>query len=115
MILINLTNKLGINADGLHKVYMSQRETPNLNARSKDGETPLFIAAKFGHVNIIQYLIDAKEGVNIPNNSGKTPLHVAVENNHVEAVRVLLEAKAKVNTTSTGQIYRHFLFDSINR
>jgi len=92
---------IGLNAEGLHKLYLNQRETPNLNARTKDGETPLFIAAKFGHATIVQYLIDAKEDVNIPNTSGKTPLHVAVENEHAEVVQLLIAAKAKVNTTSS--------------
>ena len=70
-----------------------------VNAYSEDGFQPIGLAAYFGHVSIVDYLIKAGAGVNTPSkNSLKvTPLQSAVAGGHLEVTRRLLEAGANPN------------------
>ena len=70
-----------------------------VNTYSEDGFQPIGLAAYFGHVSIVDYLIKAGAGVNTPSkNSLKvTPLQSAVAGGHLEVTRRLLEAGANPN------------------
>jgi ankyrin repeat protein len=70
-----------------------------VNAYSEDGFQPIGLAAYFGHVSIVDYLIKAGAEVNSPSkNSLKvTPLQSAVSGGHLEITRRLLEAGANPN------------------
>lgn len=48
------------------------------------GETPLFTAAKKGHLNVVKELLkySAKEGIYAKNGSGFDPLHIAASQGH---------------------------------
>lgn len=63
------------------KLHISQG---NFTANSKDpnGYTPIHAAVSYGHVELIQYLIDQGGNVNIQDNEGDTPLH------HVEELAI---------------------------
>ena len=54
----------------------------------------LSLAAKQGHVTVIQILLEAGAS---PNTSGDSPLIEATRGNHVPAVKILLEAGADAN------------------
>jgi ankyrin repeat protein len=92
----------------------------NVNKANKDGETPLTLAAKKGHKEVVELLLDhvanvskidkndktsltlaAKKGhteeVNKPNKSGDTLLILAVKGGHKEVVELLLNRGADVN------------------
>ena len=70
-----------------------------VNAYSEDGFQPIGLAAYFGHVSIVDYLIKAGAGVNTPakNSLKVTPLQSAVAGGHLEVTRRLLEAGANPN------------------
>jgi len=52
----------------------------NVNTQNGDGETPLYIASKYGDLNTVKILISRKEcNFNIPDGQGNTPLHTAGE------------------------------------
>jgi ankyrin repeat protein len=70
-----------------------------VNAYSEDGFQPIGLAAYFGHVSIVDYLIKAGSAVNTPSkNSLKvTPLQSAVSGGHLEVTRRLLDAGANPN------------------
>ena len=59
-----------------------------------DGCSPLFLACREGHVELIPPLLKAEANPNTPNKHGCTPLHVACELGDVEVVRLLLRNKA---------------------
>ena len=59
------------------------------------GATPLFIAADFGHLDVVRHLVevgaDKDQG---HENTGATPLYIAAENGHLDVVRHLVEVGA---------------------
>jgi ankyrin repeat protein len=61
-------------------------------------ETALFIAANFGHQEVVQILIDASADVNKTETSfGWAPLKCAAYNGHLQSVKALVAAKAEVD------------------
>ena len=53
-----------------------------------DGASPLTVAAKGGHANVVKLLLAAGANVNRMHD-GKTPLHLAVQNRHAEVAQLL--------------------------
>ena len=56
------------------------------NAASQDGLTALIAAARHGHLEVVQLLLEAE---NVATAGGETALMAATENGHLEVVRVL--------------------------
>ena len=54
------------------------------------GETPLHEAARGGHDDILQLLLNHGASVNAVDNDGDTPLHDAAREGHVKCVKVCL-------------------------
>jgi ankyrin repeat protein len=75
-----------------------------VNAYSEDGYQPLGLAAYFGKLEIVKYLIKAGAEVNSPskNSLGVTPLQSAVAGGHLEITRLLLDAGANPNVRERG-------------
>ena len=69
----------------------------NVNQSDNDGCTLLFVAAKYGHTNIVYMLLENMANVNQSNNDGCTPLFVAAKYGHTNIVYMLLENMANVN------------------
>ena len=81
----------------LNALTAALRENSELvNAYSRDGFTPLGLAAFFGRSEMVRALVRLGARVNAPSrNSFKVaPLHSAVASRDVESVRALLEAGA---------------------
>lgn len=77
-----------------------------LSARNDLGCTPLWLAAGYGHVDVLKYLLGRIEAVSSlvlspaeivmgENSTGDTPLLAAASRGHVEVCRLLLEAVDK--------------------
>ena len=64
--------------------------------------TPLSLAATNGSAAMIEALVAAKAGVNIPTSTGATPLMTAATSGSVDAVRALLDHGAFVNARETA-------------
>ena len=71
---------------GLHKAceqgdlkkVTSLVSSKNINTQNRAGETPLYVATKFGDLNTVKVLTSTKEcDFNIPDEQGNTPLHLA--------------------------------------
>jgi ankyrin repeat protein len=71
---------------------------PNLiNARDKDGSTPLHCATWKGHEDVVALLLKAGANVNAQNTNehwGTTPLHAAAHANHAAIASLLIEQGA---------------------
>ncbi|KAK6199907.1 ankyrin repeat-containing domain protein [Scheffersomyces amazonensis] len=70
-------------ADNQRKIVESYIESGNFtpNAKDPNGYTPIHAAASYGHINLLQYLIEKGGDINIQDNEGDTPLH------HVEDIK----------------------------
>jgi ankyrin repeat protein len=68
------------------------------NAPLVGGTTALMIAAKNGHYDIVEVLLDAGALVNIVNAFGHHALFHAVINNHPNIVRLLLDRGSNKDT-----------------
>lgn len=69
--------------------------TASVNAVNTADETPLFIAARWGHTQVVQMLLKKNAHVELGKvNSDMTPLRIAANNGHVDVVRALLAANA---------------------
>ena len=69
-------------------------EEININVPDEKGDTALIIAARNGHEQAVQALLEAKADINIKNKKGDTALIEATHGDHLKAVQTLLEAKA---------------------
>ena len=69
----------------------------NVNSRFDDGQTPLHLAAMYGHSAIAKYLLESNADTSVQDSSGATPLHEAVRYGHTEIARALLNSGADVN------------------
>ena len=69
----------------------------DINCKTNDGASPLWLASKNGLIDIVIKLIEAGSLVNNKNNDGTSPLHIAAKNGHTNIVIKLIEAGSLVN------------------
>ena len=67
---------------------------PRVNRKIED-ESMLHAAARWGHVRILQLLLDRGEDLKAVNKNKDTPLHLASLNGHVDCVKILMNANNK--------------------
>jgi hypothetical protein len=67
------------------------------NAVSVKGWTPLLLAAREGHVEILRLLLKAGADPRMPLPNGRTALHLAVGKENSEVIRTLLAAGADID------------------
>ena len=75
-----------------------------LNTHSRDGWTPLHLAAFFGRPELAQALLDRGSEIEArsANPSRNTPLHAAAAGGYTEVVHLLLERGADANARQEG-------------
>lgn len=69
----------------------------NLNNRFDDGQTPLHLAAIYGHNAVTTYLLENNASTSVQDSSGATPLHEAIRYGNLDIAKMLLDAGANVN------------------
>jgi uncharacterized protein len=76
-----------------------------VNAYAPDGFQPLGLAAFFGHLPVVDYLLIKGAEVNSPsqNDQKVMPLHSAVASQNVTIATTLLDQGAEVNARQNGQ------------
>lgn len=64
--------------------------------------TPMHVAARAGHLNVVKALLDAEIDPNTPDINGFTPLHLASDMGHSRVVQHLLQAGASPKSRTKG-------------
>ena len=75
----------------------------NFNKTANPSCIPLTCAAKQGHLEAAQILIDSNADIEMTDDSHMTALMWAAENGHTDVVRLLLSKGADVNATHYGE------------
>jgi ankyrin repeat protein len=85
----------------LAKVKSLLKNNPNLVNSTDEmfGNTPLQVAAMYGHKDVAELLLANKAAVNARNKSGQTPLHWAAYGGYKDVADLLLANGADVNAT----------------
>jgi hypothetical protein len=68
------------------------------NAVTPDGWTPLLLASREGHAEVVAALLTAGASPGLAHTNGRRPLDFAAANGNVEVIRMLAAANADVNT-----------------
>ena len=71
-------------------------EGADVEALGDEGDRPLHLAAREGHLEEVRVLVEAGANVEAELAGGERPLHLAAQGGHAEVVRMLLEAGADV-------------------
>ena len=75
----------------------------NKNAQNEDGETALIIAARFGHTDMVQLLLENDVDVHIETNKGNPILYIACYMGKLDIIQLLLaEPRIDVNKKKEG-------------
>jgi hypothetical protein len=70
------------------------RAGADINTRSKDGMTPLSVAAFWGYTDVVKYLLENGADINLPNKGTNwTPLHCAAFQGHGPVILKLMAHK----------------------
>lgn len=76
--------------------------------RDSLGETPLFAAVRYSHVELVKRILSVESGAstaNVPNAEGSYPIHIACKNSNVKVVQLLLDANAKLKIQDSSKRY----------
>ncbi|GAB6032265.1 hypothetical protein CHUAL_010907 [Chamberlinius hualienensis] len=69
----------------------ANKELVNMRSKSFYNRTPLHIAVKCGHFEIVKLLVKNKADVLAVDDDGGSPLHEAASNGHLDVLKVLLD------------------------
>ena len=64
---------------------------------SKSGDTPIIVASRRGHLDLMKFLIQKGVGIEQRNKDLKRALHEAAAGSHLECVKLLLLHKAEID------------------
>ena len=75
-----------------------------LEAKTRDGLTPLHCAARSGHESVVDLLLERGAPISSKTKNGLAPLHMAAQGDHVDAGRILLHHKAPVDEVTVDYL-----------
>ncbi|MGK7886781.1 MAG: ankyrin repeat domain-containing protein [Crocosphaera sp.] len=93
----NIRNKKNIK-DKKEIIELLINHGADVNAKTKYGYTPLYVASVWDRKDIVELLINHGADVNVRTQDGFTPLHGAVIGNRKEIVELLINHGSDVNT-----------------
>jgi len=75
----------------------SQKNNADVNKAAKSGITPIWIASRYGHMEIVEILAEKNADVDMADKYGRTPFWIAAERGFTKIVEILAEKNADVN------------------
>lgn len=100
---IDLDFLVAVNKGDTKAVLAALKMNPDINARYKDGMTPLIRAAKKGYTKIVAEILNRDPEIDAVADDGWTALMTAAWKGHKDIVEALLDKKAAVNKVSYNQ------------
>ncbi len=101
-------DQIGNGIQSVAQEVLSASTPRDITHQNEDGDTPLMIACREGHTDLVRLLLEtpdttsaAEVGVNLTNNLRRTALHVATQARRADIVRILLKHRASVNRRYT--------------
>lgn len=76
---------------------IKETQSPYIDAKDTEGDTPLMWTAETGYVNAAQVLLEYDANIEAKNNNGMTAFHWAAKNNHIKVIKLLIDKGANVN------------------
>jgi ankyrin repeat protein len=77
--------------------YLIAKHPKHINARGGNEATPMHVAARAGHVDVLSLLLEHGADVDVRNDTGGTPLRCASWYGKLEVGQVLLDCGADIN------------------
>ena len=102
----------GLAEQGYAKAFnhLTGRALFDINAQDFAGRTPLYLAAEYGHDEMVKDLVDWGAKTYLTEKDwGRTPLHIAARNGHLDVCRLLLASD--VNGGFTRKKGKHLYLD----
>lgn len=81
---------------------MIEKDPELINARDKDGRTPLHWACRGVHLEVVKFLVDRGADVNAEDSNRVVPLHSLAVRNSAAAIAILVAKGAKVDAKDYG-------------
>ena len=120
MLMMEASSLPNLNGSTLElvNVLVSLIEDPNaiplsppealFGAVSNRSESPILMAAKFGHTESVKILAPLTKNPNAPNSTGITPIFVAAMKGHIEIVKMLIPLTKNPNTANKWYAYHAY-------
>jgi len=102
----NLSNIIYLLSNG---TFVDQRfSTEQYEGIHMKDSTLLHFACRFGHIMIVEYLVDVGADINSKNSKNETPLRFSASNNHLDVFEYLLNQGADFGDGINGESYLHW-------
>ncbi|CAH1104618.1 unnamed protein product [Psylliodes chrysocephalus] len=75
--------------------YLLAQDDIRINTRNSQGQTPLFLAVRYGHFESVKHLLEKGANVNLPYNREVTPLHESVQ--YPDIAHILIKNGADID------------------
>lgn len=79
---------------------INSTQPANIEIATATGMTAVCLAANYGHLEVLEYLIGEGGDVNASCEDGCTPLHLAILEEHIDIITCLLKHGADVSATN---------------
>lgn len=85
-----------VRSDNMEILELSLKKFNNfINEKDQFGSTPLLLAVRKNHIDMVEAILKYKANVNIADKFGDTPLIESARNNNMEILKLLICADAK--------------------
>ena len=102
-----------LKSQALQALIQAGVDPNDLNEVDKDGSTALMLAARAGHTETVQVLIQAGADLNKANEYGITALMRAAHEGHAETVQALIQAGVDLNKATKDGIFTALIWAAL--